>query len=131
MSTLRADRKLPAFTVLELLIGMIVSAIVLATMFSAYHIISQQALNYSKRSAAYMMRSQLHSLLTRDVLCSDSVSFSAEEKLQCMDDGRTVLYQIQDTFVVREWNDQRDTFFTRGLHTEEYFIRHERDQHQP
>lgn len=126
MNTLRV--KLKGFTVLELLAGMIVSAIVLATLFTAYNIVSKQAINYRERSAAFVARSQLHSLLTRDVLRADSSFHSGEENFQCLFRGQTVVYETYDTCVIRKWNDRADTFFT-GQRTEEYFISHERDQH--
>lgn len=128
---LRAERKLPAFTMLELLTGMIVSGIVLATLFTAYRIISAQAEQYRKRSAEYVAQSLLHSMITRDVLRSDSIAHD-EHNLICLDhDTATVRYHMADSIVIREWNSNRDTFRTKGDYTEEYFMNDERDQHQP
>jgi hypothetical protein len=131
MNTLCAEQRLKAFTILELLTGMIVSAIVLATLFTAYAIISKQAKSYQTHSAAYVTRSQLHSLLTRDVLRADSVAYSGTNSIECMINDCTVLYEVQDTCVIRTVNTHSDTLFTGGRHTEEYYLQHERDQHQP
>src|SRR5688572_11425268 len=60
------------FTLLELLTGMIVSAIVLGAIFSAWKIISKQAMRYEAQAERTRELSLLHSRFITDVADADS-----------------------------------------------------------
>jgi type II secretory pathway component PulJ len=123
-------QSLPAFTLLELMTGMIVCSIVLATIFSAYHIVAKRSAQFTTQCEENNSRSALHSLLTRDVLKSDSIYRDEDGDMHCFRVSPSgtecfVTYRNADSVIIREQQLARDTFEMNN----EYFLEHGRDQH--
>jgi competence protein ComGF len=99
-----------AFTLLELLVGMIVSSIVIAATFSAWRIVSQQHLLYRTRHDASREASFFCSALRRD-LASSQVAFGATNGLWLNKNERIIHYKVGDDVVLRNDQQQVDTFY--------------------
>ncbi len=115
MNCLCANKRLPAFTLLELIVGMIVSTIVLTVIFTAWHIVSKQSEQFSIRSEKNRDRSLLHSFLILDTESADSV-YSDGREIFCYSSYRTELrlnssYTLGENFVIRKTATANDTFF--------------------
>jgi hypothetical protein len=115
MNCLRAHNSLPAFTLLELIVGMIVSTIALAVIFTAWHIVCKQSEQFSIRSEHNRDKSLLHSFLVLDTESADSV-FSNGQEIFCYEKSGTELrlnirYILQEKFVLRKTTTGNDTFF--------------------
>ena len=107
--------RVKGFTLLELLVGMIVSGLVIGATFSAYHMIARQGTAYTEYSAADLERSLLHSVITRDQVMADS--FSCDEQERCTwyyyDQGavlRTIDYEFHEQYALRIAREHTDTF---------------------
>lgn len=133
MSCSYIRKKLPAFTLLELITGMIVSVLVLAIIFSAYHIVSRQAARFGSRTAMKRELSLLHSMFTKDTHSADSVSCVNENETQCFDRHGTnfrlvTTYVSGDRCVLRKTESGTDTFHTDSVHFNLH-LPHAGDQH--
>jgi type II secretory pathway pseudopilin PulG len=127
-----ADKKLPAFTLLELIVGMIVSVIVLAVIFSAYHIVVRQSEQFCSRSTGKRDLSLLHSTYTRDITSCDSVAIISADEVQCylLEKNNwhlSATYTSIGEAVTRTSAARVDTFFTDSSFT--FYAPHAGDQH--
>lgn len=103
-------RQLKAFTLLELLVGMIVSSIVIAATFSSWRIISRQHLLYRTRHDASQEASFFCSALRRDMALAIAARGSNDE-LWLTKSERTLHYRNGNGYVVRDDQQKTDTFF--------------------
>ncbi|HTF05147.1 MAG TPA: prepilin-type N-terminal cleavage/methylation domain-containing protein [Bacteroidia bacterium] len=107
MSSSSADIRLKGFTLLELLIGMIVSTIVLGATFSAYHIIAKQACVYQEKTKMNEELSLFHSRLMSDFQNNTPVFLLSPFELR-MDEA---VYHFQESYTLRKTGEHIDTFF--------------------
>jgi prepilin-type N-terminal cleavage/methylation domain-containing protein len=105
-----AGHKLPAFTLLELLVGMIISSIVLAAAFSAWNIIGRQHELYRSRHDASTEASFFCSTLRRDFSRADVYSGNSDA-LTLQIGTQTLTYKNAPPVVLRNNGLQTDTFF--------------------
>jgi prepilin-type N-terminal cleavage/methylation domain-containing protein len=102
-----ADIRLKGFTLLELLVGMIVSAIVLGAAFSAYHIIARQTMAYQEKTGTNEDLSLFHCRLMCDFQNAETTVVASPFELHL----KGVVYLFHDTYVLRKNNEHIDTFF--------------------
>ena len=107
MSSSSADIRLKGFTLLELLIGMIVSTIVLGATFSAYHIIAKQASIYQEKTKTNEDLSLFHSRFMNDFQNNASAFFVSPFELRMQE----VVYHFQESYTLRKNGEHIDTFF--------------------
>lgn len=105
-----AGHKLPAFTLLELLVGMIISSIVLAAAFSAWNIIGRQHALYRSRHDASTEASFFCSTLRRDFSRADFYNGNSD-MLTLQLGNQTLTYKNAPPVVLRNNGLQTDTFF--------------------
>jgi len=103
-------KKVPAFTLMEVTIAMLIAAIAIAITYTAYRIISGTYLNYAKkqdRIAAFAVADQL---LKEDFLASDHILRTADG-LDFQSESGMIRYQFTGSYVLREqYALQTDTF---------------------
>jgi prepilin-type N-terminal cleavage/methylation domain-containing protein len=102
-------RKLRAFTLMELMIGMIVSSIVTGMCYSGYMLISRQYQDYHKLKEQVNESMQLYTVLANDIAKSRSVLY-ANEHLQLEGDSVSLNYFFTDDCILRNVNEITDTF---------------------
>lgn len=103
---------LPGFTLLELMVGMIISSIVIAAAFSALHIISQQHKLYRDRHDASTEASFFCSQLRNDFVKASSSDLN-NQLLILQSTSNTITYKNTPPFVTRNNGIQTDTFFVQ------------------
>lgn len=102
-------RKLRAFTLLELLTGMIVSSIVVAAAFSAFHIVGKQHSLYRERHESSSEASYFCSMLRRDFAKAEVIEHS-NGQLVCRTSQSSVNYKLLTDAVLRSTTAHTDTF---------------------
>jgi prepilin-type N-terminal cleavage/methylation domain-containing protein len=107
MSSSVTDIRLSGFTLLELLIGMIVSAIVLGATFSAYHIIAKQVTIYQEKTKTDEELSLFHSRLMLDFQNGHSVFLISDLELRM----QQTVYLFHEEYTLRKNGERTDTFF--------------------
>ncbi|MGL5892473.1 MAG: PulJ/GspJ family protein [Bacteroidia bacterium] len=107
-----AGHKLPAFTLLELLVGMIISSIVLAAAFSAWNIVARQHALYRSRHDASTEASFFCSTLRHDFSRADVYNGNSDV-LTLQLGNKTLTYKNAPPVVLRNNGFQTDTFFVQ------------------
>lgn len=115
------------FTLLELLTGMIVSAIVLGAVFSAWKIISKQAARYESQSDRTRELSLLHSRFMSDLAEADS-TYDDGTAITCYRCRHATMYNcvsytITEQHTLRTTADRTDTFHVTAFRN---YITHDR-----
>ncbi|MEO5644575.1 MAG: prepilin-type N-terminal cleavage/methylation domain-containing protein [Bacteroidia bacterium] len=118
-------KEIKAFTLLELLVGMILSAIVLTATFNAYRIITQQYESYSKQSGTITEVSFFVSQLQSDFENALTVIHVSENKIRLQSKDKLLEYRFGEKYVLRDDLLQIDTFFV-AIHAIETFIKDEK-----
>ena len=106
----RNSKGVAAFTLLELLVGMIISSIVLAAAFSAWNIIGRQHELYRSRHDASTEASFFCSTLRRDFSRADFYNGNGD-MLTLQLGTQTLTYKNSPPVVLRNNGLQTDTFF--------------------
>ncbi|CAN5882357.1 hypothetical protein BH11BAC7_BH11BAC7_16620 [soil metagenome] len=118
-------KQIKAFTLLELLVGMILSAIVLTATFNAYRIITRQYESYSKQSGTIKEVSFFVSQLQSDFENALTVIHVSENKIRLQSKDKLLEYRFGEKYVLRDDLLQIDTFFV-AIHAIETFIKDEK-----
>ncbi len=103
-------KQLKAFTLLELLVGMILSGIVLTATFTAYRITTKQYETYSSKSKAITEISFFASQLQADFSNATIIIHNSENTIQLQSDKRILEYRFSTKYVLRNDFKQIDTF---------------------
>jgi hypothetical protein len=115
-------RSLKAFTILELLIGMILSGIVLTATFTAYRITTQQYKSYSEKSVTITEVSFLVSTLGTDFEKAKTIIRSFENNIVLQSENSMLEYRFSEKYVLRNNFLRCDTFHV-AVTSIETFIR--------
>ncbi len=110
MKSSAIHKRLPAFTLLELLVGMILSGIVLTATFSAYRIITKQYESYRIRSVSDSEISFFVSQLQSDFSNAENITLVSENEIQLQTGGRMLNYRFSEKNVLRNDFSAIDTF---------------------
>jgi prepilin-type N-terminal cleavage/methylation domain-containing protein len=103
-------KKLKAFTLLELLVGMIVSGIVLTATFSAYKIVTGQYQAYRNRSASVSELSFFVSQMHSDFSNSSRVVRRSGDNIQLKSEKGLIEYYFTEKYILRNDLLRIDTF---------------------
>jgi prepilin-type N-terminal cleavage/methylation domain-containing protein len=108
-------KKLKAFTLLELLVGMIISGIVIAAGFNAYRIISIQFKTYKETSAVYSSFSFFETQFRKDFRNAKEISAEDENSIQFISGEKKTDWRFSKRFSLRNEGTVTDTFFSPCL----------------
>ncbi|MGZ4055068.1 MAG: prepilin-type N-terminal cleavage/methylation domain-containing protein [Bacteroidia bacterium] len=102
-------KNLKAFTLMELLIGMIVSCIVIGFGYGAYSLIYKQFLSYKKMKEETMEVAQFKSVMSNDIFAADQLC-KEDNKIVLKQEKMNLLYEFDNSFILRKVNGLTDTF---------------------
>jgi prepilin-type N-terminal cleavage/methylation domain-containing protein len=103
-------QKLKAFTLMELLIGMIISAIVISFCYLSYTIIYKQYLSYKSVKKELVEAMELNAVCSRDIANADKVLFEENKLILLQEQHENVEYHFLETIVLRKNQEVIDTF---------------------
>jgi prepilin-type N-terminal cleavage/methylation domain-containing protein len=113
----------PAFTMIELVVAMMISAIVISIAFYAWTLISSQLVKRQSRSAAITEYTLFQRALVRDMENAQRISDSAGSSLFQLDiDGHKVRYAIGADRILRDRDGLTDTFRLGGRVTQTSYL---------
>jgi type II secretory pathway pseudopilin PulG len=121
MSSSGRNKTLAAFTLLELLVGMIVSGIVLASAFSAWRIVSRQVRTYDERIQAAGELSFFISRFESEVMRAARMTPVSTDALRLELNSRLLTYRFHEKYVLRAEDLHTDTFFVQVKMTGTFF----------
>lgn len=102
-----------AFTILEVMIVTLLTAVIVLTAMSVMQIVNQQFADYELEHRKALRLSEFQMLLETDFLLSQDVQ-AAGDAFEFQHSDHQVIYQIEPDFIVRtimQKNIQRDTFY--------------------
>lgn len=103
-------KQLKAFTLLELLVGMILSGIVLTATFTSYKIITTQHNNYRDRSKSITELSFFTSQLEADLSNAKTVLFISGNEIQLAAPEHILKYSFTEKYILRNDLSRIDSF---------------------
>ena len=103
-------RKLKAFTLTELLVGMIISAIVIAFGYEAYAMIYKQYLSFKGVKKELVNTVQLNSTMNTDFINATVVHFHDNKLMLDYEARKSIQYEFEDSLVLRTDGEVTDTF---------------------
>jgi hypothetical protein len=106
-------KKLKAFTLMELIIGMIVGSIVVGMCYSAYSMIFRQYGDYKKIKQQVNEAMRLQTALSLDFTKCELVEYK-QEQLGFTMDSCLVRYQFVQPLIIRSEREVSDTFHFEG-----------------
>lgn len=101
--------KLKAFTLMEISMVMLLSALVIGIAYRCLDILTNQYRSFTQKNAYITQLSILDGLLSRDFVKSDTV-FTTGNGIRCCSPGKTIVYMMQPDCIIRT-DILRDTFF--------------------
>jgi competence protein ComGF len=104
------DKSFKAFTILELLVGMILSGIVLTATFTAYRITTRQYESYGKKSVTMTELSFFVSQLESDFEKAKTITRNSENEIMLQSENSKLEYRFPGNYVLRNNFYHIDTF---------------------
>lgn len=122
-------KKIAAFTLLEILIGMIISSIVIGFCYTGYSVIYKQYLNYNAIKRQNTTAMQLNSVLNNDFVNAEFVRFELDKLIVNSNSNKELYYRFNENYILRRDKGLIDTFMLAALNiTPEYFTENEQLQ---
>ncbi len=115
MSIIRKHTNLKAFTILELVIGMVVSSLVISMVYSIYDNISRQMIQYKNQQDELMEYNQFQSIFHKDIKWSNEIVTMDSEKIALRGTSDTIVYNFLDNAIIRKATASLDTFGIRVI----------------
>ncbi len=101
--------KLKAYTVMEVIVVMIISAIVISICYTSFDIISSQYRTYKEHNEKVNRSLLLDVLLNKDFNACEAVKIT-DEGFECAYRGKKIYYEISETKLIRMEEQVTDTF---------------------
>lgn len=103
-------QKIRAFTLLELLIGMIISSIVIGFCYLSYSIIYKQYMSYKILKLEIVETIQFNSILNSDFIKAETVVFGDNKLILNSTNRSSLQYDLMDNYILRKDGEVTDTF---------------------
>jgi Tfp pilus assembly protein PilE len=114
--------RLPAFTILELTVAMLLSAIVIGITYTSFTIVSKSYSGFTERNNEMAVLIRLDELLQRDVSRSNAI-YKEQDGVEFVQSGQTVKYIFLPEQVVR-LSTVADTFKVKTVELKLSFEQH-------
>jgi len=121
-------KKLKAFTLLELVIGMIIGSLVTGFCYSAYSIVSRQYISYKKTRKEITAAMDLNTLLSSDFLDAKSIRYTDNMLHIEKGNGSSPDYLFVDSAVIRTFITRSDTFYVKPVDIKSAFFNEENNE---
>lgn len=103
-------KKVKGFTLMELLVGMVISALVISFGYQAFHLIGKQFSSYRSAKKELNERELFQSVFSRD-LASSYTARKIQNQIDLALDSSRIEYKFEDEFILRNTNLSKDTFY--------------------
>lgn len=103
-------QKIRAFTLLELLIGMIISSIVIGFCYMSYSIIYKQYMSYKILKLEIVETIQFNSILNADFISAETILFDENILILNSTNRSQLQYDFNDNNILRKDGEVTDTF---------------------
>ena len=118
-------KKIKAFTIIELVVVMILTAIIVGIVYSAYSIVGNQYSSYKKISVQNSRVALLSMLLSKDFTTAHYIKNGNEELFFYDKEDNIIRYGFDENYITRSGNSITDTFPVNTLNIEMKFLNQE------
>ncbi|TKC09085.1 hypothetical protein [Pedobacter frigoris] len=112
---MKLNKKLPAFTIMEVTISMLVAGIAIAIAFTAFRIVSGSYSGFTKKQEKVAALTTLDKVLKQDFLKADSIVRTEDGLVLKVKEG-LITYQFDDQYLVRDQLSLRQDTFKMPVH---------------
>jgi prepilin-type N-terminal cleavage/methylation domain-containing protein len=106
----KASKKLPAFTIIELMVTMLISSIALGLIYTGYEIVSKQYKSYKISNEIIAEALYLNAIMNIDFANARDVKRN-DEGFELIDYlNRITIYELSEEYIVRKVSFSTDTF---------------------
>lgn len=99
-----------AFSLMEAIVGMAITAIIMGIIFVIFSIMSQQMIDFKNQNELIADMNRLTYNINRDIFENENMSVSEEEIIFNSYSGSTIKYAIQEKYALRTQETFVDTF---------------------
>jgi hypothetical protein len=114
--------KIPAYTVLELLIVMIITSIVVALTYSGFQKIYQHYERFNMSQKQILSLIMMDREIRKDFEAADML-LKTEDGFVCNYHDRPIRYIFSENYLLRQELDRYDTFLIKATQTEIFFMK--------
>lgn len=119
---MKLPKKLPAYTLIELTVAMLISAVVITILYQAYMVITSSYIVFNQKNKKQAELASLEKLLGNDFEQGKEIVRSQEGFAIKLHDNRQIAYSLLDFGVVRnQFELQADTFKIHTYSSDYYF----------
>jgi len=118
----KMNSHVPAFTIIEALISMVITAIILSIIFVIFSITSERLMDFKKQNEAISDYNRMGYSVNKSIFESNFMKLNNSEELVFSDSyGNEVYFRIYDNYFTMEKNEYTDTFHlkTSGISLDE------------
>ncbi|HTF81921.1 MAG TPA: hypothetical protein VL947_09355 [Cytophagales bacterium] len=105
------NRRIPAYTIIELIIIMILTGILSALTFSALGLFSQNFILFQRITRRSYELTLLHKLLLKDIDMCQKLEATGEGTIRCVYADKEVAYEFEPEKILRRGSALVDTFY--------------------
>lgn len=103
-------KSLPAFSIIEAIVGMAITAIVMGIIFVIFSIVSNQMLDYKNQNELVNDLNRFTYSVNKDIFENEKMNILEKEVTFKGYAGETVKYNFQEDYILRTKETFRDTF---------------------
>ena len=111
---MRTGKKIPGFTLPEIIVVMAIVALVILTGYSVYYIMNIQFENYRRASDDYLQIHEFTSTLSHDIFQCDKL-LREEDRLKAEYENLSIEYSFHPEYAIRKTTIQADTFHFKTI----------------
>lgn len=115
-------KKVKAFTIIELVVVMILTAIIVGIVYSAYSIVGNQYYVYKKTGTQNSQVALLSMLLNKDFTSSHFIKYGNDELFFYSKEDNFIHYVFEENYITRNSNSVTDTFPINPLNIQMKFL---------
>lgn len=101
---------IPAFSIVEVLVSLAITAIIIGLIFGIFTIVSQQIISFKEQNEYIADYNRLSYSINKSIFESEKMQFTESGLFFKTYDGDTLLYQKQDDYLIRKSEQFTDTF---------------------
>jgi hypothetical protein len=107
---MKNSKHIQAFSIVEVMVSMVITAIIVGLIFGVYTIVSEQIVAFKKENEQTADFNRLSYSLNKTVFDSEKMIIRTNGVYFQTYDGDTILYQKEETYLIRKTQKFTDTF---------------------
>lgn len=107
---IKNNRSLPAFSIIEAVVGMAITALIMGLIFMIFAIVSERMFDYKNQNQLISDMNRLTYCVNKDIFENEKMTVIEKEIVFNGYSGETVKYQFQEEYILRSSATFVDTF---------------------